>query len=263
MCIKRSVGISGQNDLMDVLILQILFNLNIDRFPDPKPTKLKPDGRIGANTLKAIAAFETLVMKRSASDQMVAPGDATIRALLDGLPKGPSREKLAVVMPQALPKKIDLYFEPLVAGMRKYEITKPLRIAHFVAQLGHESASFRYAEELADGSAYEGRRDLGNTQTGDGRRFKGRGLIQLTGRANYLAYSEASGIDYVARPQLLASDPFAAVDVACWFWDQRKLNKLADRDDVKTLTKRINGGFNGLDDRLDYLARAKAVLGLG
>ncbi len=263
MCIKRSVGSSGQNDLMDVLIFQILFNLNVGHFPEPKPAKLKADGRIGAKTLKAIVMFETLVMKRSASDQMVVPGDATIQALLGGLPKGPSRDKLAVVMPQALPKKIDLYFEPLVAGLRKYQITSALRIAHFVAQIGHESASFRYAEELADGSAYEGRRDLGNTEVGDGKRFKGRGLIQLTGRANYLAYSKATGIDYVARPQLLASDPFAAVDVACWFWDQHKLNKLADRDDVKTLTKRINGGFNGLDDRLDYLGRAKAVLGLG
>ncbi len=263
MCIKRSVGISGQNDLMDVLILQILFNLNVGRFPEPKPAKLKADGRIGVKTLKAIVMFENLVMKRGASDQMVAPGDATIHALLGGLPKGPSRDKLAVVMPQALPKKIDLYFEPLVAGLRKYHITSALRIAHFVAQIGHESASFRYAEELADGSAYEGRRDLGNTEVGDGKRFKGRGLIQLTGRANYLAYSKATGIDYVAKPQLLASDPFAAVDVACWFWDQHKLNKLADRDDVKTLTRRINGGFNGLDDRLDYLGRAKAVLGLG
>lgn len=262
MCIKRSVGLSGRNDLMDVTIVQILLNLNLPRFPDPKPAALKPDGRIGPGTLKTLVRFETEVMKLPASDQMVVPGDATIKALLAGLPAGPSKEKLAVVMPQAQPKRIDLYFEPLVAGMRKYGITTPLRIAHFIAQLAHESGAFRYAEELADGSAYEGRGDLGNTQPGDGPRYKGRGLIQLTGRANYAAYSKASGVDYLAKPQLVASDPYAAVDVACWFWKTRDLNKLADADDVRGITRRINGGFNGIDDRIDYLTRGKAVLGL-
>ena len=97
---------------------------------------------------------------------------------------------------------------------------------------------------------------------GDGKRFKGRGLIQLTGRANYAAYSKDSGVDYVAKPELVASDPFVAVDVACWFWNKHGINKLADEDDVKAVTKGINGGFNGLDDRIEYLVRAKAVLGI-
>lgn len=262
MCIKRSVGLSGGNDLMDVTIVQILLNLNLPRFKDPKPAALKTDGRIGPGTLKVLARFETEVMKLPGSDQMVVPGDATIKALLAGLPGGPSKEKLAVVMPQALPKRIDLYFEPLVAGMKKHGITTPLRIAHFIAQLAHESGAFRYAEELANGSAYEGRNNLGNTQPGDGVRYKGRGLIQLTGRANYAAYSKAAGVDYLAKPQQLASDAFAAVDVACWFWETRDLNKLADADDVRGITRRINGGFNGIDDRIDYLRRGKAVLGL-
>jgi putative chitinase len=262
MCIKKSIGVSGKNDLVDVLVFQILFNLNIARFPDPKPAKLKPDGRIGPGTIKAIEKFETAVTGAVNSDGMIAPDDATIQALLKGLPAGPSKEKLSVVMPQALPKKIDLYFEPLVAGMKKYKITSDLRMAHFIAQIGHETASFRYAEEIADGSAYEGRADLGNTEAGDGKRFKGRGLIQLTGRANYRAYSQDSGVDYIAKPQLVATDPYVAVDVACWFWNKNGLNKLADQDDVKAVTKRINGGFNGLDDRIDYLTRAKAVLSL-
>jgi putative chitinase len=135
-------------------------------------------------------------------------------------------------------------------------------MAHFIAQIGHETASFRYAEEIASGSAYEGRSDLGNTQPGDGKRFKGRGLIQLTGRANYTAYSKDSGVDYVAKPELVASDPFVGVDVACWFWNKNGINKLADKDDVKAVTKRINGGYNGLDDRIEYLVRAKAVLSI-
>ena len=262
MCIKRSVGLSGRNDLMDVTIVQILLNLNLPRFTEAKPAALKTDGRIGPGTLKLLTRFETEVMKLPSSDQMVVPGDASIKALLAGLPPGPSKDKLAVVMPQAHAKRIELYFEPLVAGMQKYAITSALRIAHFIAQLAHESGAFRYTEELADGSAYEGRRDLGNSQPGDGPRYKGRGLIQLTGRANYAAYSKAVGVDDLAKPQRLASDPFAAVDVACWFWQTRDLNKLADQDDVRGITRRINGGFNGIDDRIDYLLRGKAVLGL-
>ena len=262
MCIVKSVGQSGRNDLTDVMVFQILFNLNIGRFPDPKPAKLEPDGQIGPNTINAIKSFETTVMKLASSDGMLAPGDATVEALLQGLPAGPSKEKLSVVMPRALPAKINLYYDPLVAGMKKHDITSNLRMAHFIAQIGHETASFLFAEEIADGSAYEGRVDLGNTQKGDGKRFKGRGLIQLTGRANYAAYSKDSGVDYVAKPELVASDPFVAVDVACWFWNKHGINKLADKDDVKAVTKRINGGFNGLDDRIEYLVRAKAVLGI-
>jgi putative chitinase len=146
--------------------------------------------------------------------------------------------------------------------MKKYSITTPLRMAHFVAQIAHETASFLYAEEIADGSAYEERTDLGNTVAGDGKRFKGRGLIQLTGRANYAQYGKDCGFDCVADPDRVAEDPLVAVDVACWYWNKRKINRLADADDVKAVTKAINGGYNGLDDRMEYLARAKGVLGL-
>ena len=262
MCLARSVGQSGRNDLTDVMVFQILFNLNVGRFPDPKPAKLDPDGRIGPKTIDAIRMFETVVMKQASSDGMLAPGDATLAALLEGLPPGPSRDKLSIVMPRALPEKIERYYEPLVAGMKRCDITSSLRIAHFIAQIAHETASFLYAEELADGSAYEGRPDLGNTQPGDGRRFKGRGLIQLTGRANYAAYSRDRGADYVSNPITVASDPFVAADVACWYWHKNGINRLADRDDVKAVTKAINGGYNGLDDRIEYLVRAKAVLGI-
>ena len=262
MCISNSVGRSGRNELADVAVFQILFNLNRHRLPNPKPAALDPDGRIGPNTLKAIEAFEIRVMKLKSSDAMLAPGDATVAALLAGLPPGPSKEKLAVVLPRAMPKSIDLFFEPLVAGMKKYGITSGLQMAHFIAQIGHESASFLYTEEIADGSAYEGRNDLGNTKPGDGKRYKGRGLIQLTGRANYQAYSKYSGVDYVAEPEQLADDPFVAVDVSCWFWKDRGIDKLAEQDDVKAVTKRINGGYTHLDERIANLNRAKAVLGL-
>ena len=161
MPISRSVGRTARNDLTDVLLVQILINMNSHRFPDPARQALRTDGRIGPGTIGAIEQFETVVMKQAESDGMLVPGDATIRALLDGLPAGPTREKLQVVMPRALPEKIDRCYEPLVKGMTKYEIDTPLRAAHFIAQIGHETASFLYMEEIADGSRYEARSDLG------------------------------------------------------------------------------------------------------
>jgi putative chitinase len=262
MCIATSVGRGGRNDLADVAAVQILLNLNRDRFPRPKPKALDTDGRIGPNTLARIEAFETAVMQLPESDALIAPGDATITTLLAGLTPGPSKEKLAIVLPLAAASKIERYFEPLKAGMVKYGITTPLQMAHYIAQLGHESMSFLYTEELASGAAYEGRKDLGNKVAGDGQRFKGRGLIQLTGRANYTAYSKFTGIDYLSDPTRLSTDPMVAVDVSCWFWKDHGLAALAERDDVKAVTKRINGGYNGLDDRMQNLRRAKAVLGL-
>lgn len=262
MCIASSVGRGARNDLADVAAIQIMLNLNLYRFPDPKPPQLETDGRIGRKTLDCIEAFEKAVMGLPESDALVVPGDATVAELLAGLPAGPTKDKLAIVLPLATKSRIELNFEPLKTGMVKYGITSPLQIAHFIAQLGHESMSFLYTEEIASGAAYEGRSDLGNTHAGDGRRYKGRGLIQLTGRANYAAYSKFAGIDYVAQPERLSTDPVVAVDVSCWFWKDRGVDRLAEMDDAKAVTKRINGGFNGLDDRLQNLKRAKAVLGL-
>lgn len=140
----------------------------------------------------------------------------------------------------------------LVRAMRKYGIgTTNLERAHFIAQCDHESGGFIYKEELASGVAYEGRSDLGNVQSGDGKRYKGRGYIQLTGRANYRKYGPVAGADFEGNPTIVASQYFA--DTACMFW---KSNKLAKRctdsttTTIKVVTKKINGGFNGLDDRI-------------
>ncbi len=135
-------------------------------------------------------------------------------------------------------------------------------MAHYLAQLGHDSGDFRYTEELSSGAAYENRKDLGNTQPGDGPRFKGRGLIQLTGRTNYTNYGVAKGRDFVTPPNntLLSTDPSLAVDVTCWFWTTHGLNALADTDSLNGITRRINGGYNGLADRADHLNRAKLLL---
>jgi predicted chitinase len=143
--------------------------------------------------------------------------------------------------------------------MAKYEINTPIRVCHFLAQILHESGRFKYFEEIASGKAYEGRADLGNTQPGDGVKFKGRGAIQITGRANYASISKDLGVDFVANPPLLASRKWGIIS-AGWFWNKRKLNIAADADDFIKVTKRINGGTNGLEDRRKYLNQAKAVL---
>lgn len=138
-------------------------------------------------------------------------------------------------------------------------LAHPLRLAHCMAQLGHESAGFRYMEEIASGVAYEGRSDLGNTQAGDGKRYKGRGPIQITGRANYRRFGRMVGIDIEQRPDL-ASAPSIGLLLACAYWTDKGLNALADRDDVEGITRKINGGLNGLLDREARLAKAKALI---
>jgi putative chitinase len=135
----------------------------------------------------------------------------------------------------------------------------PLRLAHFMAQLVHESGSFRYMEEIASGAAYEGRKDLGNVVAGDGVRFKGRGPIQLTGRANYARFGKLAGIDFEAYPEIVAN-PSIGLHVALLFWRDKGLNALADNDDIVGITRRINGGQNGIADRKAHYAKAKAML---
>lgn len=134
-----------------------------------------------------------------------------------------------------------------------------LRLAHFMAQLIHESCGFRYMEEISSGQAYEGRKDLGNVQAGDGKRFKGRGPIQLTGRANYRSYGRRLGIDFESHPEVVAL-PSVGLMVACSYWSTHGLNALADADDLRAITRKINGGFNGLTERATALGRMKELL---
>lgn len=134
-----------------------------------------------------------------------------------------------------------------------------LRLAHFMGQCAHESGGFRYMEEIASGQAYEGRADLGNTQPGDGRRYKGRGPIQLTGRANYRAFGREVGIDFEAHPEMVAF-PSVGLMAAVRYWNSRNLNALADADDLLGITRKINGGTNGLEDRKVQTAKAKGLI---
>lgn len=258
MCITGSVGSAGDNDKLDVKCVQLLLNMNGPALQLEKP--LTVDGLCGPGTIGVLTAFQTAA--GVAASGLAEPDDHTMQAFRARLPDGLTREVLWGVMPGATASSIDRYHGPVAAALNANGIDTPLRIAHFLAQVGHECGDFRYQEELADGSAYEGRHDLGNTEDGDGRRFKGRGLIQLTGRANYTRYGEARGRDFVSgdNPRQIAEDPNLAIDVACWYWTTRNLNQWADKDDVRELTRRINGGYNGLDDRTERLERAKWFL---
>lgn len=157
----------------------------------------------------------------------------------------------------------DKWADPASAAMQLWGIDTPLRQAHFLAQVGHESGGFVYVREIwgptPAQTRYEGRADLGNTHPGDGKLFMGRGLIQVTGRANYAAVSKALNVDFVNSPALLETPTNAALSAA-WFWQAHGLNALADADDVIAVTKRINGGTNGLEDRQLRTARAKQAL---
>jgi putative chitinase len=143
--------------------------------------------------------------------------------------------------------------DALTAAMAGGQINTRLRIAAFLSQIGHESGSLVYVKELGGPSyfaKYEGRKDLGNTQQGDGVKFCGRGLIQVTGRANYQKASQALfGDDRLLKTPELLEQPEWAAKSAVWFWSTRNLNNLADGAQFTDLTKKINGGTNGLDDR--------------
>lgn len=149
-------------------------------------------------------------------------------------------------------------------------INTPLRLAHFLAQCSHETGRFRFMRELwgptPAQTRYEGRADLGNMQPGDGFRFRGRGIFQLTGRDNYRRYGQRLGIDLIGSPDL-AAQPDAALRTACLYWKDHNLNLWADADNVLAVSNGINRGNakstktpNGYDDRRKELARAKAVL---
>lgn len=163
---------------------------------------------------------------------------------------------------------------PILAGITEFgpamledfDINTPRRVSHFMAQLAHESAGLRTTTEYASGAAYEGRADLGNVKRGDGRRFRGRGLIQCTGRANYRAFTawlrqrDSKAPDFEAEPTKLAEFPWALLS-AVWYWQTRGLNKLADKDDLRGITRKINGGYNGFVDRQNWFRKAWAIWG--
>lgn len=156
--------------------------------------------------------------------------------------------------------------ESLADSFIKYnvEINTPLRLAHFWSQMAHETGGFRWDEELGSETyfqKYDGRADLGNVIPGDGYRYRGRGLIQITGRYNYARMGKETGFPLEELPDLAAS-PDVAMLIAISYWNDKGLNDYADDDNTVMITKRINGGMNGYGDRLRLLNKAKTQLGL-
>ena len=171
-------------------------------------------------------------------------------------------QQLLLILPNA-GQVAGVYVPVLNTAMNRYQIVGPKRVAAFIAQIGHESGQLKYVKEIwgptAAQSRYEGRADLGNTQLGDGSKYRGRGLIQITGRANYKACGEALGLDLINQPELLEKPQHACMSAA-WFWASRGLNTLADSGQFDTITRRINGGRNGATDRQALYVRALKVL---
>ena len=171
---------------------------------------------------------------------------------------------LKAICPTAPTERLSQFVDALNNAMATYEINTVPRETAFLAQIAHESGSFRYVRELwgptEQQARYEGRKDLGNTEPGDGKRFMGRGLIQVTGRGNYARCGEALGLNLLAHPELLEM-PENACNSAGWFWKSHGCNEIADSGDFVKLTRRINGGTNGIADRVAYLDRAVAAIG--
>ncbi|PWK31745.1 glycoside hydrolase family 19 protein [Pseudomonas sp. OV226] len=171
-------------------------------------------------------------------------------------------KQLLQILPNA-GTKAGVFVPALNTAMQRYQIVGSKRVAAFIAQIGHESGQLVYVREIwgptPAQARYEGRADLGNTVAGDGFKYRGRGLIQITGRANYAACGDALGIDLIAHPELLEQPQYACLS-AGWFWQRAGLNTFADKGDFEKITRRINGGLNGQEDRLKLWGSAMAVL---
>ncbi len=175
--------------------------------------------------------------------------------------------------------RLNKWVDPVIVSMVEFQINTPKRIAAYLAQVGHESLSFIYSKEIASGKEYDTGKiaqSLGNTPEadGDGQRYKGRGPIQITGLANYKALTAAIGakygVDFVKNPELLETPLYGAM-ASAWFWKTKGLNELADvivQDEdgnfpmFERITKRINGGLNGYNDRLSRWSFTKKILGV-
>lgn len=208
--------------------------------------------------LKLLAGLESVIGQgrvQTLQQKVLVPVQSYILKLQNG--KGVDLKKLIYNSTQSVPEKVlEEHLKYLIPWLEKFEINTKLRVIHFLAQTLHESCEFYYTEEIASGEDYEGRTDLGNVNPGDGRLYKGRGLIQVTGRYNYSQISRDFGIDFIETPYALATVEFAGSS-AVWYWNSRGLNDLADNDFFDSITYQINGGYNGYNDRLNYLEELK------
>jgi len=197
----------------------------------------------------AAPTMPNLPEMQTPSDQVdpTQPERTVVTADLTGIPKTFLRDSSDRPLNDVQKENLAFAYNHAVAnGLEGDELNA------YMAQLAHESSSFKTVEEYASGVAYENRKDLGNTQEGDGKRFKGRGFIQLTGRANYEAAGKELGVDLLADPTKVATDKNLAADVSLWFWKKNVRPRVQDFSDTRRITKISNGGYNGLEDRKKY-----------
>jgi putative chitinase len=237
---------------------------------------LTVDGVVGPQTSAALAAADKGGKKATPprSSSGGAPvgggksdggGDKSSGGKGGAAPVEVTLKQLHEIMPELTTARGNLYIDPLNRAMAEFAITTYLRKAAFLAQIAEESIDLMYFQEIASGWEYDisvNRSlalELGNTQVGDGPRYKGRGPIQLTGRNNYIAAGKALGLDLVDHPDM-AAQPDVGFRTAGWFWVSHGLNALADQRNFEEITLRINGGLNGYSVRLANYERALQVL---
>lgn len=172
-----------------------------------------------------------------------------------------TKARLLRLAPAAKPDILEGIAEGFDRLASEHGVDTRQRLCHFLAQAAHETDGFRTLEEYGGARyylRYEGRQDLGNVQAGDGVRYHGRGIFQLTGRANYRRFGRILGINLEALPER-AAEPALSLAVAFAYWSERAINAAADADDVAAVTTLVNGGRNGLAERAAYLQAAKAI----
>jgi len=228
---------------------------------------VKDDGVFGPATLAAInAALDGVGPAKPASGEWRKRLQARLGVAQDGvLGPGTYRALFRATAAAGVPdERVSALARGAARYLPEYGIdASPSRMVEFFGECGHETGGWQWLKEVwgpTDAQRrYEGRADLGNTQTGDGKRFLGRGLIQLTGRANYARAAADTGMPLTATPELL-EQPDHAVLAACLYWKWRGLNALADTGQSLSITKAINGGTNGLDDRNKRKARMRELV---
>ena len=167
-------------------------------------------------------------------------------------------EQIKKIAPTATTKNISIYLPFINSCIKRYEFTD-LMVCAYLSQILVESGALYYVKEIASGKAYEGRKDLGNTEVGDGRHYKGRGILQITGRANYKKVGDLLGIDLINSPEMLET-PKWAVETSFLYFKMNKFYDILKSDNIKKITKCVNGGYNHLVERTAYYEKAKSIL---
>lgn len=226
-----------------------------------------PPVAIQADRDTGVGADASVGVTPPATAEVMAPGNIQRGQAPVSLPAFPSREQFSEMFKRLRLNQHGPYYDAIRDACAEFGIDTPLRVAAFLAQVGHETMSLVFLEELGGTSyflRYEGRRDLGNTTQGDGIKYHGRGLVQLTGKANYVEFGRRLGLDLVGDPEQAGKMP-AAARIGAAFWSMRGLNAFADMDSedgFRRMTQKLNGGLNGYADRHARWKAIRKIMGI-